>query len=445
MAMAEGETKAPHSLDHALDPNARSPRLSGLLPSVLTAVVVTTVPLCAIAAPQRIYVIILAACSLLALRSRTSKRSDDPRDGRDDDEAVGRSLAEEERQLEVFMSKGYGRFKYCGLRDDPYADCEPPEYSTENLPIKLPELSAEELRKVEELESRVTDVKAGRRTDRATLLRYLIARRFNVDQAEALFRESVKWALRHDVDNALTTWNLEAYERSLAPWWLSGGILGRGLNNEVVALERIGHCHWPKLCDQVPLDLLLRIDMVHCQRVIAALEEDALRRSIPLGGAVVIMDLAGFGVDQAQFRAAYRLSKIIKNRTFLLTETTKIVLLTNAPAAFVKAWQLFSYLLDEGTKGKCKVVAPEETLDLLCKYIDPALLPAYLGGRRHEGDDPECRRLLAPGGPAPPAAIRRFLSLTSSEASPAASPASSASGFLLGDSEPKASRCCCGW
>ena len=44
--------------------------------------------------------------------------------------------------------------------------------------------------------------------------------------------------------------------RCLAPWWLSGGFLGHGLQGEPVALERLGRCSWPKLCNKLDFEVL---------------------------------------------------------------------------------------------------------------------------------------------------------------------------------------------
>lgn len=74
-------------------------------------------------------------------------------------------------------------------------------------------------------------------------------------KAEKKLREAIKWIEENDVLHATDTWDLEAYERCLAPWWLSGGFLGHGLQGEPVALERLGRCSWPKLCNTLDFEV----------------------------------------------------------------------------------------------------------------------------------------------------------------------------------------------
>merc|ERR1712060_670804 len=152
-------------------------------------------------------------------------------------------------------------------------------------------------------------------------------------------------------------------------------------------------------------------DLVHCQRALAAVEEDALRRGVPLLPTTLIFDVEGFGFDQINFHAAHKLKKLIDSRNLLLTETTSNIIMVRAPKAFAKAWSLFKHLLQRRTVEKLKVASTEDTFNLLCEYMDEEQIPAYLGGRKYIDGVPECRRILAPGGYPPQAALDRLREL----------------------------------
>jgi len=361
---------------------------------------------------------------------------------------------------------GIGRYKHCGLRGDPMASTELPVLSRTNIDIPLPELGAERREKVDSLSRRVEDLTelamkgpglGGHRTDGSTLVRYLRGNKWNVDKAEEQLRTAASWRQQCDMDQIFTRWDLEAYERCLAPWWLSGGFLGHTRHGQPVALERIGHCHFPNLVKAIPWEVLLRIDVVSCNRLLGALEEDALRRGTPLMPALIIIDVHGFGLDQAQFQAARTLARIVRSRNLLLTEVTDRVLVIRAPPVFQRAWSLFSYLLDPGTRDKFEVAGgAEDSLQVLRKYVDNDLIPEYLGGKLNIGGDPECSLQLAPGGPPPQQAIDRLLELTVrngvvmpaakeclavSSSSRSSSPRSADMSALDEDAKP---RCCCG-
>jgi len=318
---------------------------------------------------------------------------------------VGDPVAEE------YWSKGYGRYKYCGLRAEPLSSGPPlPCRSPSKLP--LPALTDEQRHALSALADRVTDLRdAGCRTDQSTLARYLRARKGNVVQAELLLREAVKWRQTHDIDRVFTHWNLAAYEQCLGPWWLSGGLLGHGRRGQPVAYERLGRCNFAKLAASLPFELLLKCDIVHCERCIAALEEDALRRGVPLMGVIVVMDFDGFGWDQVNYNAARTIARLVESRSLLLTEITGQVLVVRAPPAAARAWSLFKQLLDPGTAAKVEVVNAEKTLETLRAHIDDKEIPAFLGGSKCIDGDPECRAVLAPGGYPPPVVLSSFSAL----------------------------------
>lgn len=316
-----------------------------------------------------------------------------------------------------YWSKGYARYKYCGLRPDPFATTQIPQPCQRPNDILLPpDLDPEVKKKIPVFAERVTDLKeAGFRTDPSTLLRYLRARKYDLAAAEKQLRDAVAFRQKHNLQTVFTDWNLEAFHDCLGPWWHSGGLFGHGKNGQPIAYERLGRANFPKLAAAMPFDLLLKCDMVHSLHCVAAIEEDAIRRGVPLKGVIVVMDLEGFGFDQVQYNAARTLAKLVESRNLLLTEFTCKVLAVNAPAAAAKAWSIFSYLLDPGTVAKVEVVSKKNTYKTLCAHVDEAEIPAFLGGQKQIHGDPECRAILAPGGLPPPEVLERFEDLARRE------------------------------
>lgn len=307
---------------------------------------------------------------------------------------------------------GFGRFKYTGLRPDPLdPNAKPPVPLTPAaaLQMKLQPLRPGEAPMLQQFEDRIRDIDSTSfRVDRPYLVRTLRAEKGKLDKAEKRLRASIKWQEERDVANVLATWNLDAYEKCLAPWWLSGGFIGHGRGGEPVALERLGRCSWPNLQRTVDMEILQKIDIVHCIRTLAACEEDALRRGQYFAGFTLVIDLDGFKWSDAQFSAAWSLAQISGVRHMLLPETVIRMLFIRTPAPFVKAWNLFSYLVDPGTIAKVEMATPEDTLTLLRKYIGDENIPAYLGGKKYVNGDPQCRQTVAPGGLPPTEAVRKL-------------------------------------
>jgi len=312
-------------------------------------------------------------------------------------------------------AQGFGRSKFCGLRLDPLTDNTPPAYSLEPLDLPLPELSDAQAESVAELGRRVRKYSHKHRTDPCTLLRFLRARKYDVDRAERYFKKAVSYWNKWGVRDALTTWNLEAYERCLGAWWLSGGFLGHGLKGQAVAYERLCRCYWPKLVGVLPWHDLVRLDIVHCLRCLAACEEESLRSGLPLGNGILVQDCDGFGWDQVSFSASVAMGRLVKARNFLMPECLSTILVIRAPTSWNYAWSMFKHTLDAGIRAKVKVARPgAESLALLREYISDDEIPAFLGGKKHIQGDPQCRQVLSPGGLPPKEALDRFRDLLTS-------------------------------
>lgn len=311
----------------------------------------------------------------------------------------------------------WGKYKYCGLRPNPTGSSEQPNLSVTELDLPLPELDTEEANKLELLQGKLADLKAaGQRTDKGTVVRYLRAEKGKVDKAEKMFRKFVAWKKKNDVDRALTHWNLTAYQFCLGQWWPSGGFLaGFGHNGAVIAWERLGVCKFASFCSRLSFEDLQKIDIIHCCRALGALEENAMRTRAPLGepGVIMVVDVQGFSWDEVQFHAIRKLGKLIEGRELIMAETTSHVLLVNASDIVVRAWSMLGYLIPKATAEKIQIAKKKDSLALLRKYMSDDLIPAYFGGKYSHDGDPECRKILAPGGQPPDEAFCRFEKLVS--------------------------------
>jgi hypothetical protein len=313
----------------------------------------------------------------------------------------------------------YGRFKYCGLRQNPVSfPVAPPQYSTRDQRLPLPELADDERERLMELSRNLSDLTAsGVRTELPMLLRFLRYRK-TVSEAEAFFRQGVEWRKENDVDQSLTDWDLELYEEWLAPWWPCGGALGHGRRGEPVVIERIGRADPSWLMNSVPeLDVIgVKIDIVHCLRTVAAFEEDAKRRNIPFEGAILIMDMDGLTWKHISMSVLRIYLKFFEGRQFMVAGCARNILIVNAPTIFVHACSFIKkYLLYPETADLLEVASRRDTLELLRRYIDDIEIPAFLGGQRCIDGDPECKQVLAPGGTPPPGVLERMKFLRARE------------------------------
>jgi len=326
---------------------------------------------------------------------------------------VERPQPEEHEDAHHSWSNSFGRYKHCGLRTDPLASEEPPIYSNEPLDLPLPNLDEDERAGLAALTQRVMDLEGVRR-DKGTMLRFLRARKGDVNAAEIYFRKAMRyWNEIGGAGFFNGGLRLEAYEECLSPWWLSGGLLGHGRRGEVVALERLGRCSFAKLFEIFPMEDIKKLDAVHLLRSLAAIEEDALKRGRPLGGSIYVIDMHGMKTENFRPSVLKKYGKLVECRDMLAPCLLGQVFCIRAPRAFSATWSMARRFLDPMTQEKVKIVSGKKaSLELLRRYMDNSIIPAYLGGGRVVNGDPECRVLIAPGGDIPPQAIDRFFALT---------------------------------
>eukprot|EP00427_Karlodinium_veneficum_P061470 CAMPEP_0169374112 /NCGR_PEP_ID=MMETSP1017-20121227/37360_1 /TAXON_ID=342587 /ORGANISM="Karlodinium micrum, Strain CCMP2283" /LENGTH=416 /DNA_ID=CAMNT_0009472861 /DNA_START=64 /DNA_END=1311 /DNA_ORIENTATION=- len=322
---------------------------------------------------------------------------------------------------EYALSQKHGKYKHCCLRLDAFASEYPPSYSLSNLELPIPELSSEERSNLRALSIKLHDLEGTHhRTDDATLLRFLRARKGNVSAAEVYFRKSLAYRDEMMIPHMETTWNLEAYERCFAPWWCRGGIVGYSLKGGIVGWERFGICCFPQLLEAVPWTILQKLDTVHMVRTLAAFEEDSMRRGEWLGKAILVVDLDGMNLNMCKPSIAKRFGQLVEYRDMLMPNTLENIFVIQAPKAFSAAWSMVKHFLDPGIQEKVQIVSgPTESLALLRRYMSNAFIPGYLGGGLHVNGDPQCCQILGSDSraPIPRDAIAKLLELASKESS----------------------------
>lgn len=315
--------------------------------------------------------------------------------------------------------RGDGRQKHCTLRPSALAGRPPPVYSLENLDLPLPDLGPSEPAALQLLAERVADLRAaGIRTDSGTLLRFLRARKGHVGAAEGYFRQAASYRDQLKLNQLETHWNLEAYERCLAPWYVRGGIVGLSHQGGIIGLERFGRSCFPDLLKMLPWDVLVRLDAVHMVRTLAAFEEDSLRRRAPLGNAILVLDLDGLDWSYCTPQVARAYGKLVEGRDMLCPSTLAHVFLIRAPRFFSAVWSTVKHVLDPATREKVRIISDSaESLELLRRHMSDSVIPAYLGGGLRISTDAECRPILGAGSAQriPPEAISRLLALTGSK------------------------------
>jgi len=130
----------------------------------------------------------------------------------------------------------------------------------------------------------------------------------------------------------------------------------------------------------------------------------------------LIEDLDGISCHQFKPTSLRALGKVLMGRLYLAPQTGKRIIIINGPVGFAATWNMVkNWLVKPHTASLVQIARREETLSTLRLYMDDAVIPAYLGGSKSIDGDPECRKLLAPGGKPPPAVFQELNELIATE------------------------------
>ncbi|KAI5464941.1 CRAL-TRIO domain-containing protein [Mariannaea sp. PMI_226] len=234
--------------------------------------------------------------------------------------------------------------------------------------------------------------------DDQTLLRYLRARRWNVEDAYQQFKDTEDWRVANDIDVLYHTIELGAFEQSrrLYPQW-TGRRDRRGIplyvfevrtldSKTVSEYEKVGAStsfSQAKSDGKTPSGLLrlfalyenlTRFNMPFCTNL-----QDREFPDAPITMSTNIVDISGVGLRQfwnlkAHMQAASQLA------TAHYPETLDRIFIIGAPSFFSTVWGWIKRWFDPITVSKIFILDHHEVLPTLEAFIDIRNIPKKYGG-----------------------------------------------------------------
>ncbi|KAJ8400068.1 hypothetical protein AAFF_G00401070 [Aldrovandia affinis] len=229
------------------------------------------------------------------------------------------------------------------------------------------------------------------------LLRWLRARSFNVQKAEAMLRKHVEFRKHMKADTIATDWQ----PPEVITRFLAGGMCGYDREGSPIWYDVIG-----------PLDpqgLLLsatKQDFLKCKiRDTEVLHRECRLQSKKLGKNVesitLIYDCEGLGLKHLWKPAIEAYGDVLTMFEENYPEGLKRLFLIKAPKLFPVAYNLVKHFLCEDTRRKINILGANWQ-EVLRKYIDPEQLPVAYGGTLTDPDgDPSCKTWINYGGEVP--------------------------------------------
>ncbi|CAG8191174.1 unnamed protein product [Penicillium nalgiovense] len=232
--------------------------------------------------------------------------------------------------------------------------------------------------------------------DDATLLRFLRARRFDVEGAWAQFKDTEDWRKDNAIEKLYENISVDSYEaaRRMYPQW-TGRRDRRGIpiyvfqirhldNKAVAAYNSTMTTGTPEThkTSTVPARLLN----------LFALYENLLRFVMPLVSALPrpnpetpivtstnIVDVSGVGLKQF-----WNLKSHMQDASVLATahypETLDRIFIIGAPSFFPTVWGWIKRWFDPGTTSKIFILSAAEVEPTLTSFMEPSSIPKQYGG-----------------------------------------------------------------
>eukprot|EP01043_Picozoa_sp_COSAG02_P045995 COSAG02_NODE_4262_length_5575_cov_7.055698_2_plen_372_part_00 len=241
--------------------------------------------------------------------------------------------------------------------------------------------------------------------DDFTLLRFLIAREFDVSAAAAMVTERVKWAEEVGLDGIMAEWRggeggkpTTARSRA-ADQIFYAGLLGTSASGAPLMVERLGKADLAGVNREGEelLQLLLKSYIAYLETVFRALTAESVQQQV-LVRSLCLVDAAG--VDSSTLWHINVVKAVAAIGPAYYPEMTERVLILQAPWVVAKLWAMLQPLLPAHTQSKVSIVeaTPEATAAALEGVLDLAAAQAFIEGGGAAVASDLCPTALVPEG-----------------------------------------------
>ncbi|KAH9514987.1 hypothetical protein Btru_021600 [Bulinus truncatus] len=233
--------------------------------------------------------------------------------------------------------------------------------------------------------------------DDYSLKKWLKARNYDVNKAEAMFRTSMAYREKMKVDSLLTDYEPPEVLKK----YMSGGNIGHDKEGSPVRVELFGHLDMKGLMYSARKSDMEKVKLRQCEQHLRDWEEMSKKLNRRVDGLVVIFDMEGVSSKMLWRPGLQMYLHLVTLLEDNYPEMLKRMFVINAPRIFPLLYKICRPLISQDTKNKIHVLGSDCASTLL-KYIDADQLPAYLGGNKTDPDgNPRCVTLISQGGQVP--------------------------------------------
>lgn len=232
------------------------------------------------------------------------------------------------------------------------------------------------------------------------LLRWLRARKWNVEAAEKMLRTSLKTRAMWNVDN-IDKWDCPKVLIDYTP----SGVVGFDKEGSpIIICSFAGMDMWGMLHCVTKFEFQ-KYTVLLLDRYMRAGYESSKKYGPQARQLVVFFDMSNFNLKQYAWRpAAELIITMMKQYEANYPELLKMCYIVNAPKLFSVAFNFVKKFLDEYTMSKINIYksGSDKWKAQMFSHVDPDVFPKRFGGNLvDENGDPDCKSLICYGGKIP--------------------------------------------
>ncbi|PNF14249.1 hypothetical protein B7P43_G12208 [Cryptotermes secundus] len=232
------------------------------------------------------------------------------------------------------------------------------------------------------------------------LLRWLRARNFNVEAAEKMLRDSLRWRDNWEVEK-LRDWVPPEVMQKYYP----SGISGYDKEGAPVIIVPFAGLDMWGMMHCINKSDFIKMTIKTLEMYMSIAREQAEKFGNEASKLICVMDMENFNIRQYAWRPAGEVVvALVQMYEANYPEILKACYIINAPKVFAIAFAVVKNFMNEHTLRKIQIIKsdPQKWQPILLASIEPDQLPAHFGGTLTDPDgNPRYATKVAQGGKIP--------------------------------------------